>query len=75
MSRVWITSDLHIGHNKDFVYRDRGFDSIEEHDEKLVRNWNELVGQDDVVYILGDVMLKHNLQDVDFSYGVSVLKR
>lgn len=75
MIRVWITSDLHIGHNKDFVYRNRGFDSIEEHDEKLVRNWNELVEQDDVVYILGDVMLKHNLQDVDFSYGVSVLEK
>lgn len=75
MSRVWITSDLHIGHNRDFVYEDRGFGSIEEHDEALLANWNELVDEDDTVYILGDVMLKKDLQDINFSYGISVLKK
>lgn len=75
MNRVWITSDLHIGHNKDFVFKDRGFSSIEEHDMALVANWNELVGREDIVYILGDVMLKHDLDDTDFSYGLSVLKQ
>lgn len=75
MSRIWITSDLHIGHNRDFIYHDRGFDSIEEHDETLLRNWNELVASEDTVYILGDVMLKNTLQDAEFSYGLSILKR
>lgn len=75
MQRTWITSDLHIGHDRDFVYKARGFDSITEHDEMLVRNWNETVAKDDTVYILGDVMLKHNLQDTDFSYGLSILKQ
>ncbi len=75
MSRIWITSDLHIGHNRDFVYQDRGFDSIEEHDNTLVTNWNDLVETDDMVYILGDVMLKHNLQDANFTYGLSILEK
>ena len=75
MERVWITSDLHIGHNKEFLYKGRDFYNIEEHDMTLVRNWNELVSMEDTVYILGDVMLKNNLQDTDFSYGISILKK
>lgn len=53
MSRIWVTSDLHIGHNREFIYKTRGFNNIEEHDKKLVINWNELVDPADVVYILG----------------------
>ncbi len=75
MSRIWVTSDLHIGHNREFIYKTRGFNNIEEHDKKLVINWNELVDPADVVYILGDVMLKHNLQDTDFFYGLSILEQ
>lgn len=45
MRRIWVTSDLHIGHNKEFVYKERGFQSIEEHDSALLSNWNELVSQ------------------------------
>lgn len=38
MRRIWVTSDLHIGHNKEFVYKERGFQSIEEHDSALLSN-------------------------------------
>lgn len=75
MSKIWVTSDLHIGHNKEFVYSARGFNSIEEHDRILVKNWNFLVDDADTVYVLGDVMLKHSLEDDEFSYGLSVLKQ
>ena len=75
MSQIWITSDLYIGHDREFVYEDRGFKSIEQHDETLLKNWNSLVATDDVVYILGDVMLKHNLQDDAFTYGLSILEK
>ena len=30
---VYITSDLHFGHNRNFIYESRGFSSIEEHDK------------------------------------------
>jgi len=75
VGKVWITSDLHIGHDREFLYKTRGFDNIEQHDETLVRNWNNLVAKEDEVYILGDIMLKHNLQDDDFSYGRAILEK
>ncbi|MCM1535988.1 MAG: metallophosphoesterase family protein [Clostridium sp.] len=74
MGNIWVTSDLHIGHDKAFLYEPRGFGSIEEHDKALVDNWNESVSPDDTVYVLGDVMLRHNSEDTDFSYGLSVLQ-
>jgi len=52
---IWFTSDTHLSHNKDFIFKARGFDSIQEHDETLMRNWNEKVSNDDEVYHLGDV--------------------
>lgn len=75
MGNTWVTSDLHIGHDKSFLYGPRGFESIIEHDRVLVHNWNELVNPDDIVYVLGDVILKHNLEDIDFSYGLSALQK
>lgn len=37
----------------------RPFKSIEEHDEALIENWNNAVGMDDDVYLLGDIS-RHN---------------
>lgn len=72
---IWITADLHIGHDREFIYKKRGFENAKQHDEVLLENWNRTVGEEDIVYILGDVLLKQNLQDDDFAYGVSVLGR
>jgi len=51
-------SDTHFCHNKKFIYEARGFSSIEEHDETLIKNWNEDVSWDDTVYHFGDVCFK-----------------
>lgn len=58
MDKIFVTSDLHLGHDKDFVVNDRGFTSIEDHDATIVSNWNNTVDESDEVYLLGDVMLK-----------------
>lgn len=58
--KFWFTSDTHFGHIKDFLWSPRGFNSIEEHDEVIIKNWNELVSPEDEVYHLGDVMLNDN---------------
>lgn len=55
MYRVWVTSDLHFNHNKEFLFEPRGFKSIEEHDKAIITNWNSVVGIDDIVYVLGDI--------------------
>lgn len=56
MSTVWITSDTHFGHAKRMP-GDRGFASIEEHDEGLIERWNKFVKPADTVLHLGDVGL------------------
>ena len=60
MGKIWLCSDLHLGHDKPFIWQARGFNSIEEHDEAIIKNWNELVSWDDTVYLLGDCMLNDN---------------
>lgn len=62
---IYITSDLHFGHDKNFLYEPRGFSSIKEHDETIIKNWNEIVNPDDSVFVLGDLMLGN-----DIDYGV-----
>lgn len=57
---IYLTSDLHLGHQREFLYKPRGFSSIEEHDAAIVERWNSTVGEDDEVYVLGDLMLNNN---------------
>lgn len=54
---IWLTSDLHLFHNQAFIYKNRGFDSIEEMNVEIERLWNETVSEEDEVYILGDLMV------------------
>ena len=60
MGEVWLSSDLHLGHQKEFLYVPRGFSSIEEHDEAIIDNINEVVAPEDTLYLLGDLMLGDN---------------
>ena len=56
--KTWVTSDLHFGHAniKKFCPETRGrFRDVEHMRETMIEEWNQLVGQDDTVYILGDV--------------------
>jgi calcineurin-like phosphoesterase family protein len=55
--KVWLMSDLHIAHDKEFVYEKRGFQSIEEHNQTLIENIKARVGENDDFYILGDLTL------------------
>lgn len=54
---IYVTSDLHLFHNKPFLYEPRGFASIEEHNEAIIQNWNNLISEDDDIYVLGDLLL------------------
>lgn len=65
---IYFTSDLHLYHNKEFLFRPRGFDSIEDMVNCFIKNYNETIKEDDDVYILGDLMLNDNEK------GIEVLK-
>ena len=51
---TYYTADLHLSHANIIRFCDRPFSSIEEHDQALVDNWNDTVGPDDDVFVLGD---------------------
>lgn len=62
---IYLTSDLHFGHDKAFLYSPRGFNSIEEHDNAIIKNWNQIVQPDDIVWVLGDLMLCDNVHGMN----------
>ena len=53
MSVIRYISDLHLSHNNMAIKR--GFKNYEEHDEHIIKTWNNIVSKKDVTYILGDV--------------------
>ena len=53
-NNIWFTSDWHLQHDRPFIVEDRGFDSIKEHDDFLVSEFNRLVTKDDLVFNMGD---------------------
>lgn len=55
--QIWFTADHHFGHTNIIRYCARPFGSVGEMDTALIRNWNEFVGAEDVVYHLGDFTL------------------
>lgn len=58
MSQVFVISDTHFGHRGIINFSEtkpfRLFETIEAHDEELVRRWNDVVRTKDIVWHLGD---------------------
>jgi calcineurin-like phosphoesterase family protein len=52
--RNFFCSDTHFGHWNIVRYSKRPFQSIKEHDQTLINNWNKVVAKEDHVYFLGD---------------------
>ena len=56
---IYLTSDMHFGHINILQYEDRintlKVNTVEEHDKKLIDNWNSTVNKKDLVIILGDI--------------------
>ena len=51
---IYLTSDPHFGHSNIIKYVSRPFDNVEEMDKTLIKNFNSVVGENDILYILGD---------------------
>ena len=53
-SKVYFTSDTHFYHSNIIGFCKRPFKNVEDMNETLIENWNRVVGQDDIVFHLGD---------------------
>jgi calcineurin-like phosphoesterase family protein len=62
VSRVWFTSDHHFGHENILSYAKRPFGSVDEMNRTMIEKHNDVVGDSDTVWILGDVALG-NIKD------------
>ena len=54
MGNTFFTADLHLSHTNIIKYCNRPFSGVKEMNETIINNWNEEVGKDDLVYMLGD---------------------
>jgi calcineurin-like phosphoesterase family protein len=55
--QTWFTADTHFGHANIIKYCDRPFMDVADMRIELVKRWNERVGTDDRVLVLGDFAL------------------
>ena len=69
---IWFTADQHFDHKNIIQLCKRPFNSIEEMNETLVQNWNNVVANDDTVYVLGDFTWKYPFTRVEQLNGKKI---
>lgn len=61
MRKIFVISDTHFGHERILTFKNdlasyiRNFDSVDDMNDCMIQRWNEVVGDNDIVYHLGDV--------------------
>jgi calcineurin-like phosphoesterase family protein len=56
---VFFTSDTHYYHKNIIKYSKRPFKDVEEMNDTLIKNYNKVVGSEDICYHLGDFGFSH----------------
>lgn len=67
--RVWFTSDTHFNHDKEFIYKSRGYSNRYEHNDALINKINELVRVEDTLIHLGDFCLNITMPEFEEILG------
>lgn len=52
---IFLIADLHFDDVNIMNYENRPFQTVSEMNETIIRNWNSVVGENDRVYLLGDI--------------------
>ena len=61
--KTYFIADTHFGHSAIIRYENRPFSNISEQEEVLVKNWNEIVTDEDTVYVIGDFGLSESKEE------------
>lgn len=62
-------SDLHLNHDKDFIYAARGYSNVNEMNTEIISRINETVSSNDDLYLLGDLCLSADIDKNKFLLG------
>ena len=52
--KIFFVADTHFGHEAMIRFENRPFKDIRDMEQKIIKNWNETVAQEDRVFVLGD---------------------
>lgn len=61
---IYLSSDLHFNHDREFIWGARGFSSVNEMNEAIIERFNSVVSSEDTVYLLGDICLGGGTKEV-----------
>lgn len=66
---IWLGADLHLNHDKDFIYEKRGFKNVSDMNYTILKNFNHVINYNDDLYLLGDNFLG------DLDAGIKLFKQ
>lgn len=66
---IYFSSDLHLNHDKNFIYEARRFKNVYEMNYVIIKNFNSIIKPEDDLYLLGDIFLG------DLESGMSLFHR
>ena len=66
---IYFTADLHFNHDKEFIWKARGYSSVEEMNEDLINKICTTLDEGDELWVLGDLVMG------DINSAAAVLSR
>ena len=66
---IFLISDLHLDHKNIIKYTNRPFRDVTEMNETILRNWNNVVKDEDTVYFLGDMAFGKGSREASYWLG------
>jgi calcineurin-like phosphoesterase family protein len=67
--KIYVTADLHLGHQQKFVWESRGFESHEAHTDGVIGIINNIVRPTDILLCLGDFCLNTTIEQFNEYLG------
>lgn len=65
--KTFVISDPHFDHHNIIEYTKRPFKNVDEMNEAIIKNWNNMVSEEDTVFLLGDVSLGNTERTLFFT--------